>query len=108
MAVAATRIVGPIQPAAADALIYTVPAVTLTKVRHIRCANPTAGAVTFFLSIGADAAATRIYDAVSVAAGGAIETFCYYVLQPGETLRAHAGSATSLLLIIDADVVTLG
>lgn len=107
MSVAASRIVGPIQPAAADTLIYTSTS-AVTKVRHIRCANPTGAPVTFFLSIGADSAATRIYDAVSIPAGQAIETFCYYVLATGETLRAHAGSATALLLIIDADVVTLG
>lgn len=107
MSVAASRIVGPIQAANADALVYTSTS-AVTKVRHIRVANPTGGAVTFTMSVGTDTAANRIYDAVSIPAGSAIETFCYYVLASGETLRAHASAATSLVIIVDADVVTLG
>jgi hypothetical protein len=108
MAVAASRVVGPIQLANADALLYTVPAVTLAKVRHIHLANPTGSAVTIFLSIGADGATTRIYDAYSLAAGAVLDTFVYYILQPAETIRGHAGTATAATIIVDADLVTLG
>ncbi len=102
----ATRIVGPIQLAAADALLYTSTS-ALTKIRHIHLANPTAGALTVFLSIGADGVTTRIYDAYSLAAGAVLDTFVYYILATGETLRGHEATG-KVTIIVDADVVTLG
>jgi hypothetical protein len=102
------RLFGPAQLTNSTATKYTTPAGTKTVVKHIRVANPTGGAVTFTLGIGADAAGTRLYDAVSIPAGGSIEAFCMYVLEAAEIIAAHASAATSLVLTIDGVENTLG
>jgi|SRR6516164_820408 hypothetical protein len=108
------RLVGPLQLAGADALLFTAPASGGTPngggaiVRHIHVENPTGGAVNLFLSIGADTAANRIYDTFAIAAGAILDVFCYYVLGPAETLRGHASAATSLGCTIDGDLIYVG
>lgn len=106
-----TRLAGPAAFAAATAVIYTVPASSLAIVRHIHVANPTGGAITFTVQVdvdaGGDAAAERIFDAYSVAAGAVFDHFCYYVIPAAGTIRAHA-SSTSAIYSITGDVATLG
>jgi hypothetical protein len=108
MSVAASRFYGPALLTNADALLYTVPAVTLVKWRHLHIENNSGSAATLFLSIGADAAATRIYDGYSIAANAVLDTFLYYILQPAETIRGHSGTTLVLGIILDGDIVTLG
>lgn len=107
MAVTPLRLAGPAQLSAAAATKYTVPASTKTVVRHIHVQNPSGSAVTFTMSIGADAAGTRIYDAFSIAAGAVLDVFCYYVIEAAEIIQAFAGSASVLVLTIDGDQRTL-
>jgi hypothetical protein len=102
------RLHGPALVTNAAATKYTVPAVTKTIIRHIHVQNPTGGAVTFTLSIGADAAAVRIFDALSLPAGTPFEHFCYYVLEAAEVIQALAGTTNVLTLTIDGDEYTLG
>jgi len=108
MARIAKRLAGPLQLAASTATLYTVPAVTKTIVRHIHIANPTGGAVTVTMGIGADGATTRIFDAYSIASGAVLDHFCYYVLEAAELLKGHASAATSLVATIDGDEIVLG
>jgi hypothetical protein len=103
-----TRLHGPALVPNAAATIYTVPALTKTIVRYIHVQNPTGAAVTFTLSIGADAAGTRIYDAISIPAGTAFERFCYHVLSVGEILQRFAGTNNVMTLTIDGDEIVLG
>lgn len=104
----AKRLAGPAQVSNAAATKYTVPALTKTIVRHIHVQNPSASAVTFTLSIGADAAATRIFDAYSIAANTVFDHYCYYVLDVAEIIQALAGTNNILTLTIDGDESVLG
>jgi len=103
-----TRLAGPAQVSNAAATKYTVPALTKTIVRHIHVQNPSGAAVTFTMSIGADAAATRIFDAYSIAAGSVLDHFCYYVLTVAEIIQAFAGTNNILTLEIGGDEIVLG
>lgn len=103
-----TRLHGPSQVATGPATKYTVPAVTKTVVRHIHVQNPSGAAVTFTLSIGADAAGTRLFDAYSIAANSVFDHFPYYVLAAAEIIQGGAGTNNILVLTIDGDEIILG
>lgn len=104
----ATRLHGPAQVSNAAATKYTVPANQKTIVRHIHIQNPSGSAVTFTMSIGADAAAVRLFDAFSIGANQVFDHFCYYVLEETEIIQAFAGTNNILVLTIDGDVSVLG
>jgi len=102
------RFVGPMLVDLSDEeILAAVAADRRAIIRHIHYVNATGGAVTFTLSIGADSAATRIFDAYSVAAGAVLDHFCYYVLEAGESLRAHASADDTTTLTIDGDLIFL-
>jgi len=108
------RLAGPAQVATGPATIYTVPALTKTIIRHIHVQNPSGSAVTLTLSIGADAAGTRIIDAFSIPAKAAgvtasiVDWFCYYVMEATEILTASSGTNNTLTIVVDGDELTLG
>lgn len=104
----ATRMAGPAQVATGPATIYTVPAVTKAIIRHIHVQNPSGSAVTFTLSIGADAAGTRLFDAFSIGANQILDHFCYYVMEAAEVLQAAAGTNNVLVITVDGDESVLG
>jgi hypothetical protein len=108
MARIAKRLAGPALISDSAATKYTVPALTKTIVRHVHVDNPTANAVTFTMSIGADAAATRLFDAYSIAAGSVLDHFCYYVVDAAEIIQALAGTSNVMTLTIDGDEIVLG
>lgn len=95
------RMTGPAVLTGAAATKYTCPANRTARIRHIHVSNPTGGALTLTMSIGADAAGTRIFDAFSIAAGTAFDHFGVYVLQAAEILQAFGGVA--LVLTVDGD-----
>lgn len=97
------RMHGPAQVSNAAADKYTVAANRRGIVKHIHVMNPSGGAVTFTLSIGADAAATRIFDAESIAANGKLDHYCYYILEAAEKIQALSGTNNILVLTIDGD-----
>jgi len=102
------RLHGPAQVSNAAATKYTVPATTKTIVRHTHISNPSISAVTFTLSIGADAAAVRLFDAFSIAANTVRDDYWYVVLEAAEIIQAFAGTNNILVLTIDGDEITLG
>ena len=102
------RLHGPAQVSGVAATKYTVPALTKTIVRHIHISNPTGSAVTFTLSIGADAAAVRLYDAFSISANAVRDDYWYVIVDAAEIIQAFAGTANVLVLTIDGDEITLG
>ena len=97
------RMHGPAQVSNAAATKYTVPANRRATVRHVHVQNPSGSPVTFTMSIGADAAGTRIFDAYSIAANSVLDHFCYYVLDAAEIIQALAGTNNILVLTIDGD-----
>lgn len=114
MARIATRFYGPAQVSNAAATKYTVSASEKIVLRHIHVQNPSGAAVTFTMSIGADAAGTRILDAFSIPAAAAgvtasvVDFFCYYVLDAGEIIQAFAGTNNILTLTLSGDRIVLG
>ena len=101
------RLAGPAAVTTTAATKYTVPASTQTIVRHIHVSNTSVGALTFTMSIGADAAGTRIFDAYSIAAGQVLDHYCYYIMVAAEVIQA-LGSGTALVLTIDGDEYSAG
>jgi hypothetical protein len=102
------RLAGPAQVTNAPATKYTVPASTVTVLQHIHVSNPSGSAVTFTLSIGADAAGTRLYDAYSIGAGQVLDVFCKYVLSAAEVVQALAGTTNVLTLTLNGQELTAG
>jgi hypothetical protein len=110
------RLTGPAQVSNTPTTKYTVPASTMTIVRNIHISNASGAAATITLSIGNDAASTRVFDQFSVApAGGAtpsaasvVDYWCYYVLSAAEVIQAYSNTNNALVLVVDGDEMTLG
>ena len=108
------RLYGPALVATGPATVYTVPALTKTIIRHIHISNPSGSAVTITLSIGADAAGTRLLGAYSIPAAAAGVTdsvrdlFFYQIMDAAEILTLSAGTNNILNITINGDECTLG
>jgi hypothetical protein len=103
-----TRLFGPALLTNAAATVFTSPSNTTTIIKHLRVSNPSGSPVNFTMSIGADAAGTRVYGAVTVPAGGAIEAFCMYVVNEAEIVQAFGSSNNVLVLTLDGVENVLG
>jgi len=108
MANIAKRLHGPAQVSNVAATKYTVPAVTKTVIRHVHISNPSGSPVTFTMSVGADAAAVRVFDAFSVPANSVYDWWTYLVIEAAEVIQALAGTTLVLTLTIDGDEKILG
>ena len=95
--------IGPALVATGPTTIYTVPTSVKATIKHVHVANTTAAAVTFTLSIGADAAGTRVYPARSIPAGTELDLFPYWPMVAAEILTASAGTNNILTLTIGYD-----
>src|SRR5215203_1371669 len=110
----AKRLVGPALIATGPTTVYTVPALTKTIIRQIHISNPSGSAVTFTLSVGADAAATRLWQTYSIPAAAAGVTdsvrdiFMYLVMDVAEILTISAGTNNILTIVVTGDEITLG
>lgn len=102
-----TRMYGPAQLPSASATRYTVPAGKRSVVRQIHIINPTGGAVTFTLSIGTDAAGTRLFEGVSLAAGQVFDRWGYWVLSEAEVIDANSSSDSSIVMSLFGDEYSL-
>jgi hypothetical protein len=102
------RLVGPTRPSGAAATLYTVPTNRRTVIRHIHAYNPGGGSVNLTVSIGTDAAATRILDAFPVAEDVPFDDYkSRYALAEGETIQAFASTADRVVLTIHGEELTL-
>lgn len=114
MAKTAKRLFGPAQVSNAAATKYTAGTGVTAIIRHIRVQNPSGSPVTFTMSIGADAAGTRLFDAYSIpaAAAGVVNSvqdfFGYWVIATGEIVQAFAGTNNVLTLTAFGDELTAG
>ncbi len=97
------RLSGPSQLTNSVVTKYTVPAATTAVIRHIHVQNPSGSAVTFTLSIGANAAGTRIFDALSIAANSERSFWGPYTLTAAEIVQALAGTTLVLVLVLDGE-----
>ena len=80
--------------------LYTVPALTTAIIRNIHIANTTGSAATIKMSIGADAAGTRLLGDVSIPAAGTYDYDGFMVLAAAETLRATGGTNNALTVTV--------
>ncbi len=100
---AAKRLAGPAQVSNAAATKYTVPAGLRAVIRHIHISNPSAAAVDFTLSIGVDAAATRLFDGFPIPIDDVYDWYGYLPLAAAELIQAFAGTTNILTLEISGD-----
>lgn len=102
------RVHGPAQVSNAAATKYTVPGSTRFTMRHIHIQNPSGSTVKFTMSIGADAAALRLFDAYSIAAGAILDWYPFIQLDAAEIIQAFADTNNILVLVIDGTEHTAG
>lgn len=108
------RLYGPALIATGPATVYTVPALTKTIIRQIHVSNPSGAPVTFTLSVGADAAGTRLWETYSIPAAAAgvsdsvRDIFMYLVMDAAEILTLSAGTNNTLVIVITGDEIVLG
>jgi hypothetical protein len=92
------RLWGPALVATGPATVYTAPAGQKTRLRFLWINNPSASIVTLSLSIGADAAATRMFETYNIPAKGPGITdsnrplFVDITLEAGEIIQLSAGT----------------
>lgn len=94
------RLTGPAQLTGSAADLYTCPASTVTRILHIHASNPSGSPVDINLSIGADAAATRIFEDAPVPADDVLHESYPYELAAGEKIQGWADSADTVVLTI--------
>lgn len=97
------RLYGPAQVATGPTTVYTVPASRRATIRGIHLFNPSASAVTFTASIGADAAATRIYGAYSIPANSPYDIFPGFIMEAAEILTLSAGTNNILVIVVSGE-----
>lgn len=103
------RLYGPAQLGSTTATRYTVPASTRAVIRQITVINPEGGSTrTYTFGIGADAAATRIRDAKTIAAGVEHVIYGPFTLEAAEIFVAHASAASALVMVVDGEEQTIG
>lgn len=100
------RLSGPALLSAVAATVYTVPAATTTVVRSVHVANTGAASALFTLSIGADAAGTRLYSRILIPPGGTLDWNGLYVAVAGEIIQAFSSVADILTLTMSGIEVT--
>lgn len=101
---AASRLYGPAVVATGPTTVYTVGPGLKALVRQVHVANTTAAAVTFTMSVGADAAGTRLFPAYSIAAGATLDFFCYLNMVAAEIITVSAGTNNILTVTIMGDL----
>lgn len=93
------RLAGPSALGTTAATIYTTPASTTTSLRNIHVVNTSAGSLTLTMSVGTDAAGTRIYDALTIPTKSALAWDGLIVLAATEVIQAF-GSAAGLTITL--------
>jgi hypothetical protein len=105
----AKRFYGPAQIASGPTTVATVPALLRWILRWIHVSNPSGAPVTFTLSIGADSAATRLWQTYSIpaAAAGVTDSVrdipIYEPMTAGEIITLSAGTNNILVITISGD-----
>lgn len=106
MADVAARLSGPSVLGTSAVTIYTSAASTTTIVRHIIAVNTSTVGAQFTMSIGADAAGTRIVPTITLAPKATVEMKGFIVLAAAETLQAYSDTASAITLTVNGVKVT--
>lgn len=108
MPITSKRPYGPALLSNAAATKYTVPASTKAFLTQLHISNSDAAvAYNFTLSIGADAAGTRLFDAYVIPAGAVYDFYYNIELDAAEIIQAFASTTNKLNLTISVDEETL-
>jgi hypothetical protein len=102
------KLQGPAAVATGPTTVYTVPASTKTVIRHLHLSNPSGSPVTFTMSVGADAAGTRVFGAYSIPANSTYDWWTYLVVEAAEIVTYSAGTNNILVATLNGDEKTLG
>lgn len=83
------RAFGPVAGGVTETTLITTTATASSffTLKHVHIANTTAGALTFKMSIGADAAGTRLFSDTPVPANGFLDWACWIPIATSGTLR---------------------
>jgi len=100
------RLYGPAQPSGAAATLYTVPAGMKTTLDLIHATNTTGTAATLTLSIGADAAATRLLSAYSIPANGILTLPGAWSMIAAEVIQGLQGTVGALTVTLNGTETT--
>lgn len=92
--------IGPLALTNAPATIYTAPVGTVLTMRNIHISNEGATAEQFTLSIGVDAAGSRLYRAVEIPGNGAFDWSGFLPVMAGEIVEAFASVSGQLTITI--------
>ena len=101
------RLYGPAQPGVAAATLYTVPAGKKTTLELIHVANTTASIATLTLSIGVDAAATRLLPAFQIQANGILTLPGEFTLVAAEVIQGLQGTLNALTVVLNGTETTV-
>jgi hypothetical protein len=101
-----SRLFGPALLTNAAATKYTAPASTTVKIQNVHVFNGSGTAATFTMSIGADAAGTRVFDAISVPPNTPFDSYGPFYLAAGDTIQAFSGTTNVLTLTLDGTLST--
>lgn len=107
MARTATRFFGPLLITNAVVTRYTVPALSKAIFRHIHISNPLAS-ILLDMSIGVDAAGTRIFDDFPVPANNVYDWYGYAVVDAAEIIQTLASVNNQITMTAWGDLITLG
>jgi len=102
------RLAGPLLITNAVVTRYTVPASTKAVIRNIHLQNNSGASVDLTISIGADAAGTRILDAQTLAADGVLDLYGPFVMDAAEILQTNASITNVSTITISGEEITLG
>lgn len=98
------RMVGPKQLAGSATTEYTAPAggsgVVTAVIRMVRFSNPTATDRTVTVSVGADAAGVRFYDAYTIPANSIFSEPLNIPLTNAEVVQMSCSAATAVVVIL--------
>lgn len=100
MADSAERLYGPAALTNTAATVYTVGAGVASILRFVILTNTTSSDHTATVSVGADAAGTRIVDTIPVPAHSVVTIDFFLPLDAGETIQAFADANTSVNLTL--------
>lgn len=108
MPITSKRAYGPALLSASAATKYTVPSSTKAFLTQLHVSNnDTTTAYKLTLSIGTDAAGTRLFDAYPIPAASVYDFYYNIELDAAEIIQAFADTANKLNLTISVDEETL-
>lgn len=84
---------------------YTVPGGSNIAVMHIHINKPNSTPARLTISIGTDAAATRLYSSFTIT-DLVTDIFCYYAATAAEILQWTSDTANALIVTISGDLCT--